>query len=738
MTKLSISSAARGRAWPRLLLSPILAACLLAACADDSGLAPGLRGFSPASAAAQVAYEAQLVQRISPERIGEHLEILASMLHTAGTEGARVTAQYVRDRLVEYGWDTEIVRYDAWLTLPVETSIELVAPQHETIPTTEQVVPGDPFTQDADQHPGWNGYSASGDVTAPLVYAHHGSDQDFRTLLAMGVDPAGKIVLLRYFDTGEGRKVYNAQKYGAVGVILYADPQEDGFVHGDVYPEGNWRPPGAIMRRSVEFEPYTGDPLSPGFASVPGVDRLDPSAAHLPSIPVVPTSYAGAGRLLEAIDGADAPAEWQGALELTYRIGDGTARVRLRAVMDNGDKPMFNVVARLQGERSPDQWVIAGNHHDAWIYGAGDPSSGTAAVLEWARVVGELAAQGQPPARTLVLGVWDAEEMLLGGSTEWVEDHTDELLQHAVANINMDSAVFNPDRPLRVASHAALHELFREVAATLQDPRSGDNFSEHWAMHQRDTFALGSVDGFGYFYDGDEIRRPWIFEVPSDDAAPFMLYLALPASDMYYGGDYGMYHSLYENLHWMRTVVDPDFAYHALMARLQALVTLRLANADVLPLEHATEATFWRLAYRDLQEDAAARDQQVPGLEEALGLIDRWEAEARGLAEELESRLESSGAAPASLAPINAMIQRLPRDFYRPEGSPGRPWNKNLFVGSAYDFEAASGSLLPGLRYALDEGNDELAVSEGEVYVDALRKRVENLRALRSAVTAPR
>lgn len=737
MTLLPISVTARGRARSSLFLSLILGAGLLAACSgDDAERAPSLRGFAPAAAAAQVAYEDQLVQRISPERIGEHLEFLTSRLHTAGTEGGRVTAQYVHDQLVEYGWDAEIIRYDAWLTLPVETSIELVAPQHETIPTTEQIVPGDPFTQDAAQHPGWNGYSASGDVTAPVVYAHHGSDEDFRKLLAMGVDPAGKIVLLRYFSTGEGHKVYNAQKYGAVGVILYADPEEDGFVQGDVYPEGNWRPPGAIMRRSVVFEPYTGDPLSPGFASVPGVERLDPTAVHLPTIPVVPTSYAGAERLLETLGGPEAPDDWQGGLLLTYRLGGGESRVRVRAVMDNGDKPILNVVARLEGERSPDQWVIAGNHHDAWIYGAGDPSSGTAAVLEWARVVGELAAEGQPPARTLVLGVWDAEEMLLGGSTEWVEDHTDELLEHAVANINMDSAVFNPDRPLRVASHAALHEVFREVASMLEDPRSGDNFAEHWAAQQRDTFALGSVDGFGYFYDGGEIDRPWIFEVPSDDAAPFMRYLALPASDMYYGGDYGMYHSLYENLHWMRTVVDPGFGYHALMARLQALVVVRLANADVLPLEYATEATFWRLAYRDLQEDAAARDQQVPGLEEAQGLIDEWEIEARGLAEDITTRLRVSAPAPATLERINVLIQRLPQDFYRAEGSPARPWNKNLFVGSAYDFEEASGSLLPGLRYALDEGNDELAVSEARIYTEALARRVENLQALRSAVDA--
>ena len=693
--------------------------------------APSLRGFSPEGSARQAAFEQRVRAGIQPERIRAHLEALASRPHTAGTEGARLTAEYVRDRLIEYGWDAEIVEYTAWLTLPVETSIELVAPRREVIPTIEEPVAGDPYTAEPERFPAWNGYSASGEVTAPVVFAGYGSDAEFRALLRAGVDPAGKVVLLRYFDTGEGRKVYNAQRYGAAAVILYADPEEDGFARGPVYPQGDWRPPGGIMRRSVEFEPFSGDPLSPGFASVPGAARLDPADAHLPTIPVVPTSYAGAERILRLLGGPEAPDVMRGALPVTYRLGDGGVRARVRAVMDNGDRPLRNVVARLEGARYPEQWVIAGNHHDAWIYGAGDPSSGTAALLEWARVVGALAEEGFRPARTIILGIWDAEEMLLGGSTEWVEDHVEELLAHAVATINMDSAVFNGDRPLSVSAHASLHELFREVAATLQDPRTRGNFADRWLQQQRESFPLGSVDGFGYFYDGGEFDRPWIFESPSDDAAPFEQYLALPASDMYYGGDYGMYHSLYENPHWMQSVVDPDFRLHALMARLQALVVLRLANAEVLPLEFATEAEFWRRAYEDLRADAAERHQQVPRIDEALALIGQWLAEARAAAGEIAAALDEGTLAPDTLAAVNRTLMLLPRDFYRPEGSPGRPWNRYLFAGDAYDFEAASGSLLPGLRFALDEGDDDLAHTEADAYLDALQRRLQNLRALR-------
>ena len=719
----------------RMLLA--VALLITAACSTSVEFpeAPLLRGFTQAGSATQQTIETRLRGEISPARIQTHLEWLASRLHTAGTEGGRLTAEYVREQLQEFGWDAEIVAYDAWLTLPRAVSMEMVAPTPQVIPTTEDPVPGDPYTEDVSEHPGWIGYSASGDITAPMIYGNFGSDADFRALIEAGIDPAGKIVLLRYFSTGEGHKVANAERYGATGVVLYADPAEDGFVIGDVYPEGNWRPPGSIMRRSVEFTPYSGDPLSPGWASVPGAERLSPDDVMLPRIPVAATSYTGAEMILREIGGPEAPDDWQGGLDLAYRMGDGTARIHLQVDMDNADRSMLNVVARLEGERYPDEWVTLGNHHDAWIYGAGDPSSGTAAVLEMARVMGRLAADGLRPQRTLVLGVWDAEEMLLGGSTEWVEDNAEELLDKAIANINMDSAVFNPGRPLRVHGHASLHGIFREAAATLTDPASGRNFAEVWTETQNEGFQMPSVDGYGYFLDRSKtLSEPWIFETPSDDASPFFDYLALPATDMYYGGDYGMYHSIYENLHWMKTVVDPDFGYHALMARLQGVVVLRLANADLLPLEYAKEAEFWRLAWEDLAGDAGARDQQVPRIDEAMALITEWEHEATLLVDDLAYRAGISGRDDPQAPDINRRLYRLARDFYRSEGTPGRPWNKNLFAGSAYDFEGASGSLLPGLRYALDERQPEIAASEAQVYIDALQRRVDNLRELRGLV----
>jgi len=721
------------RAW-LLALAPLWIAGLAAAAPGEGDL----RGFGADSARAERALEQRIGAALSPARIEQHLRWLTSRPHPAGSEGARLTAEYLHRQLEAYGFDTETVRYEALLPAPVSVSLELLEPVRERLPTTEARIEGDPFTADADRHPGWAGYSPSGDASGQVVYANFGSEADLRFLEAEGVDLAGKVLLMRHFGTDTGRKVANAERFGAAAVVLYADPAEDGYRFGDVYPGGNWRPPGSIMRRSLIFLPYSGDPLSPGFASKPGAPRLRPDQVALPRIPVLPVSYATAERILGLLAGAVAPADWQGALPLTYRIGPGPARLRVRTEMDNRDRPMWNAIGRLQGAERPDEWVVLGNHHDAWIYGAGDPSSGTAALLELARVLGDLVREGLRPRRTLIVAFWDAEEMLLGGSTEWVEDHADELLEKAVACINMDSAVFNPDRPLSVAAHPALHPLFREVARDVPDPRTGASTFEVWRDLQNRYRRVPGVDGWGERFDPEpELVEPWIFEFPSDDAAPFFYTLALPASDMYYGADYGMYHSLYENFHWMKTVVDPTFAYHAVMARMQGFAALRLVNADWMPLDYAGEADWWRDAYRRLAGVAEARGQRVPLLDEALAAIDAWEAEARAIEREAASLLadpQRLAAGRERIAALSRQLSLASRDFLRPAGRPGMPTDRNLFAGGSHDFEAVSGSTLPGIRFALDRGRPQEAEREAELYLGALRRRLESLRRIRGGL----
>ena len=694
-----------------------------------------LDGFSPDSQRRQLEFEKRLKESLSTQRIEDHLRWLTSRPHRAGSEGARITAEYILKHLQEYGFQTEMKRYDAFLPAPLSVSIDLLEPAKESIPTTEDHIEADPFTEHVKEHFGWNGYSPSGDATGQVVYAHRGSEEDLRKLQSMGIDLRGKILLMRYFATGEGRKVRNAERFGAAGVILYSDPAEDGFRYGDVYPRGNWRPPGAIMRRSILDLPHEGDPFSPGWASTEGAKRLSAAEVELPGIPVLPISYRSAERILGLLDGPVAPYAWQGALGLTYKTGPGPAKVHIQTKMDNRDRPMWNVIGRLPGKTNANQWVILGNHHDAWIYGAGDPSSGTASLLELARVLGQLAREGFSPTRTLVIAFWDAEEMILGGSTEWVEDQAKELVEKAVACINMDSSVFNPDRPLSVSAHPALHNLFRAVSRHVPDPRTGKTTFEVWRDMQNQFRKVPGVDGWGEFFDPDqELSEPYIFESPYDDAAPFFNYLALPSSDMYYGADYGMYHSIYENFHWMKTVVDPTFEYHKVMSQIQGLAALRIANADLIPLDYANEALYWRRAYQDLAAVAKTRSQSVPQLQQALDLIDQWEKEARGLSADIGGLLNDPvrwKAVQPRHSELNLSLFQTARNFLRLSGFPGTPTQRNLFTASSYDFEGVSGSTLPGIRFNLDQGKLNEAEAESRLYLEALQRRVRTLQAIR-------
>jgi N-acetylated-alpha-linked acidic dipeptidase len=697
---------------------PILLFIFVAAIVTFSEETIVLDGFSPNSSTKQLQFEKMLNDSISPQTIENHLKWLTSRPHRTGTEGAQITAKYLLQQLKQFGFRTEIVQYDAYLPAPVSVEIQLTKPVQETIPTTEEKIEGDPFTEFVNEHPGWNGYSPSGEATGQIIYAHHGSKDDLQKLKELGIDIKGKILLMRYFGTGEGTKVRNAQEAGAAAVVLYSDPAEDGFKYGEVYPNGDWTPAGSIMRRSI-LNLSGGDPLTPGWASKPGAKRLKPEEVYLPKIPVLPISYKSAQRILSLLEGPSAPYEWQGALCLTYKVGPGPAEVHLRTQMDNRDRKMLNVIARMPGTTDPDQWIIIGNHHDAWIFGAGDPSSGTAALLTLAESLGKLAKQGFKPKRTLILTFWDAEEMILGGSTEWVEDHAKELLEKAVACINMDSAVFNIDRPLSVSSHPVLHSMFRAASRNIRDPRTGRSLFEVWTDMQNQYRKIPGVDGWGDFFDPDKVlTEPYVFESPSDDAAPFLTFLALPASDMYYGADYGMYHSIYENFHWMKTVVDPKFEYHKVMAQLQGFVATRLANADLLPLDYATEATYWRRAYLDLQQSNEMKFQ------EALNLIDQWEQEAKNLLDDEKKLLngpnKNSGA---QLSELNRRIYQIARDFYRVEGLPGEPTERNIFFGSA--------STLPGIRQYLEEGKLSEAELESKKYLTALQKRVQSLQAVR-------
>jgi len=658
--------------------------------------------------------EQRLRARISRERMRADLERLASKPHRAGSAAGREIAHFIAAELRGAGLDAEAVEYVHYLSSPESVRAEIVLPDAVPLKLTEDVIAADPFTHDAEQHPGWNAYSASGAVTAQIVYAHHGSRYDFAQLERLGVDLKNRILLMRYFGAGEGEKVLRAQHAGAAAVILYSDPKDDGYVYGDTYPDGPWRPPGSIMRRSIIDSP--GDPLSPGWASRPGAKRLSPSdVEELPRIPVMPISYREAEKILQRLAGPVAPTAWQGGLPLTYHLGPGPVTVRLDVKMKNQDGRIWNAIARIPGKDFPDEWIVLGNHHDAWIYGAGDPSSGTAAFLELGRAFGSLLAEGWQPRRTIVLAAFDAEEITLGGATEWMEDHAGELEQKVVAMLNMDSAVFNPDRPLSISTSASMRGLWLDATRAVPDPRRNIPTYDVWLELQNRFRNVPSVDVSEPQDEVPPLSEPSIFADPiGDDQTVFYLHLALPVSDMYYGADYGVYHSIYENLHWMKTIVDPDFAYHEVMASLLGTAAVRMSESDLLPFDLETAAAAWQAAFAWLRESSDESEEEGKAIE-SLDQIAAADLNA--------ARRDLLFNSAASQIPVEQWhdwsreLRQIERSFYARNGLPGSPWSRNLF--SAMRFESEE-STLPGLRWAIEDHDRKQFETQRSVYAEAL------------------
>jgi len=680
--------------------------------------------------------EQRLRARISRERLRADLDRLASKPHRAGSEAGREIAQFVAAQMRAAGLDAEAIEYVHYISSPISVSAEIVLPDAVPLKMTEDVIQADPFSHDAAAHPGWNAYSASGAATAQIVYAHHGSRQDFAELARIGVDLKHRILLMRYFGAGEDEKVLRAQHAGAAAVILYSDPKEDGYVYGDTYPDGPWRPPGSIMRRSLLGE--MGDPLSPGWASRPGAKRLPASEVDiLPRIPVLPISYRDAEKILQRLAGPVAPPAWQGGLPLTYHLGPGPVTVRLDVQMDNRDGRIWNAIARIPGSDFPDEWIVLSNHHDAWIYGAGDPSSGTAAFLELGRILGTLLDEGWRPRRTLVLAIFDAEEITLGGATEWMEDHASELEQKAVAILNMDSAVFNPDRPLSVSTSASMRGLWLDAARAVPDPRRNIPTYDVWLEAQNRFRNVASVDVGEPAGELPPLSEPSVFGDPiGDDQTVFYLHLALPVSDMYYGADYGMYHSIYENPHWMNTIVDPDFGYHAMMTAYLGTAALRMSQADLLPFDLETAANTWQLALAELRESSDESEQAGDAIDSLDRIAEEWRQAAADLnaaRRELLLADTRSGMTAAPWRDWNAKLRQVERSFYAPKGLPGSPWSRNLFSAMRFESEETT---LPGLRWSIEDRNRAQFEEQVSVYAHALKTARDLTRRLAGELRA--
>ena len=625
-------------------------------------------GFSPQSSATERSIERRFVTMPSPARAREAHAFLTAEPHVAGTPRDRALAEWVRDRWKEYGLErVEISEHEVLLPYADDVRVEMMQGERIWRATLkEDPLPGDPFSA-RDVGVAYHAYSASGDVTAPVVYAASGNPVDYDWLRDHGIDIKGKIALVRYSVpySYRGFKALTAEQRGAAGILIYSDPAEDGFRKGKTYPDGPWGNESHIQRGGTVYDfRVPGDPLTPGWASLPGAKRIAArDAISLPKIISAPLSWRDARVILETMQGPAAPEVWQGGIpSLTYRVGPG-ATVRLRVHNDDKVRPIWTVTGRITGAADPDDLVIVGNHRDAWVYGGVDPSSGTAALMELARSLGTLASRGVRPKRTIVFGNWDAEEFTLTSSTEWGEEHARELTDHAVAYLNVDMGV--QGTTLDATAVPSLNRVITESAATSLGARGA-------SVEVKNRLGSGS------------------------DYTVFLNFLGVPVADLMFSGPYGVYHSIYDNHLWMEKVGDPQFAQHAAMTRLWGIIALRLANADVLPLDYTAYGARLREFVKETVDRTPAVDRVVvAGLAQAA---DRFSAAA----DEMSRRIDRALNDPAERPATNRALIAVERAFLDADGIPGRPWYRHLIYAPKPTYAP---EVLPGVAEAIDAGD---------------------------------
>jgi N-acetylated-alpha-linked acidic dipeptidase len=678
-----------------------------------------IRGFPAEAAATEKAWEAKAQASPDPQRIRSTIQTLSDKPHLAGTPASKAVADTIANQLREWGLDTQVEEFEALLPTPRYRVLEMTAPKFFRAKLIEPPIPGDKNSEDAGQVPPYNAFSGNGDVTAPLVYVNYGVPADYEYLATQGISVRGKIVIARYGASWRGVKPKVAFEHGAVGCIIYSDPREDGYYPGDVFPKGAYRPSGGVQRGSVlDIAKFPGDPLSPGFASVPGA-RLLPieEATTLMKIPVLPISYADAQPLLENLGGPVAPDNWRGALPLTYHIGPGETKVHLKVEMDNSTHPLYDVIARIPGSAFPDQWVLYGNHHDAWVHGADDPLSGTASLLETARALASLVKQGWKPKRTVMLAIWDGEEFGLIGSTEWCEKHAAELDQKLVAYLNSDSNARG--RLLAGGSHT-LESFVSEIARDIRDPRTGQPLSENMRSQTSRTGARArtrSSQANRNAATAEGESRDGRFRLAAlgsgSDYTPFLQHMGIATLSLGFGGESGggVYHSDYDDFYWYSRFGDPTFEYGKALSEVTGTALLRLADAPLLPFEFTH---FADTVERYVSEIGKLRSAAHPNLDSVKQCVEELHKSAAAFELAYAQALAKVESVPeARLREVNSILFRTERALILSQGLPGRDWYKHrIYAPGAYTGYAVK--TLPGLREAVESGRVEEAAQQAQ------------------------
>jgi N-acetylated-alpha-linked acidic dipeptidase len=694
---------------------------------------PSILGFTPQGAREQSALESEYKSMISPASARDFHRIFTAEPHPAGSERNHKLAEYVAEQWKAQGLEDVVIhRYDALTSLPKEVSLEMISPVTYKAELREQPITGDPDTKNPDVRGAYTSMSASGEVIAPIVYAHSGNPEDYELLRQRGIDVRGKVVLVRYSNpySYRGFKALTAQRLGVAALLIYSDPAEDGYKKGKVFPAGPWGPEHHLQRGAITYDfIVAGDPLTPGWASVPGAKRIPiEEATSMPHIMAMPLSWHDAKPLLEHMGGARAPKSWQGGLPITYRFG-GEGRVHVKIDMDTRPMPNYVVEARVRGAELPDEWIVLGNHRDAWEFGGVDPSSGTASMMEMTRAVGRMVKDGKRPRRTIVVCSWDGEEVGLTGSTEWGEEFADQLKKKLVAYINVDSSTAGPN--LTAGAVGSLAPMLVETTKTLRDPKTGVSLYEAWKRSAQKAVDPGPKTA----------KKPRITDADlvntkigsGSDHTVFLNHLGRPTMLLEFDGPYGVYHSVYDDFYWMNHFGDPGYRYHALMSELWGVVALRLANARALPFDvanYAHDVHTWIAALAATAKKDPQGSTQVD-FARALHAANDLQSAGAELDRTLAARLAADHFDASTAAAVNAQTMQVESNWLNPEGIPGRPWFQHQLYAARYTYAHLE---LPGVTEAIEAKDWKRAQQQLDLLEAAIRKNTETVRAANAAL----
>lgn len=680
-------------------------------------------GYSARDSAQESSIEARYRSLTSTNDIIKFHRYLTAEPHPAGSPRNNELARWVADQWRAQGMeDVTIHEYDVLNSTPREIVVEMIHPKKFRASLREDAYAVDPDTKNSKIDGAYLGYSASGEVTAPLVYAHSGNPEDYAYLRSQGIDVRGKIVLVRYSNpySYRGFKALTAQRQGAAAILIYSDPAEDGYKMGAVYPNGPWGPPSHIQRGAITYdfiEP--GDPLTPGYASVPGAKRIAPEdAVSLPKIMGVPLSWRDAEPLLRNLDGPAAPDSWQGGLPLKYRLGGKRVMVHVKVDMNNSIQPYYVTEARIRGSESPDQWVILGNHRDAWVFGGVDPSSGTAAMLEMTRDLGQLLQQGVRPKRTLVFCSWDGEEYALTGSTEWGEQYADELKQKAVAYLNVDEATSG--QHFQVDAVGSLAPMLVEVSREVPGP-SGKSLYDEWKISRQAELQESRPAA------DDELVDTRIGS--GSDHTVFLNFLGIPVAGLTFAGPYGVYHSAYDDFYWMNHFGDPGYRAHTAMTRFWGTAGMRLADADILPFDFQFYGANIREFISSL--DAETHLSAHVDLSQLKDRAIEFETAGGELNQSIAAADAGGKLTALAAAGVNRQIMQVERNWCNPQGIPGRPWFKHTIYGTRETYAHLE---LPGLTEAAEAGDWKRAAEQEKILEQELAKNSALLHSIQESL----